>query len=348
MNFNYKKYSELNDNFVMTYAGFSSHLMIDIMTGHSRFDPMPPSALLEQFYNGKFTRGAKPPSPETEFREEIVGIMGEVIEYLHGLGAIKEKTGFTFHDIGCGYGAGVWAMQKLGAKATGNEMNRDWVEQANQVLHGSISARPLDEVLDNLGYTVDVFLCTHVLEHLADPLWHLKQISKNMSDSGVAYICVPNSHNLLTLIGGRRNDKLFQFPMHLQYFTPKSLAAMLRESGLEPVQGNTRTLEETDSYGRWPIEALFGLEPNMAVDQAAWNHAQCQNFLGGEIFMLATKHVHPTARRNPNLDSEIERAFKFFNAAREGIQAYKMNSTKEHAFTKVFRFFRKLRKLVSA
>lgn len=86
----------------------------------------------------------------------------------------------------------------------------------------------------------------------------------------------------------------------------------------------------------------------MAVDQAAWNHAQCQNFLGGEIFMLATKHVHPTARRNPNLDQEIERAFKFFNAVREGIRAYEMNSTKEHAFTKVFRFFRKLRKLVSA
>lgn len=194
--------------------------------------------------------------------------------------------------------------------ATGNEVNAAWVDAANPHCRGALSAEPLEDVLAKLGYEVDLFFSSHVLEHVADPDRILALIARHLSARGVAYLCVPNAHSLRAMIGGRRNDSFYQFPMHLNYFTPKSLCAMLRAVGLRAIQIETRVLDEVAPDGRSPIDRLMRIPPNMQVDYAAWGDAACANLLGGGLFVLAARHDNTAARRAPDLERKVELAFR--------------------------------------
>jgi 2-polyprenyl-3-methyl-5-hydroxy-6-metoxy-1,4-benzoquinol methylase len=306
-------YTEGADDFLMEFEGFRSSLIVNPVNGHSKFHPMPTPAVLDHFYDGTFSRSAQEPTPDTEFTQEVLHAMQNVIAHMRTLGAIAGEN-FTFHDVGCGYGAGVWAMQKLGAKATGNEANRVWIDQVNGLLDNALTAAPLDKALADLPYKIDFFFCAHVLEHLPNPLWHLKQIAKHISDDGVAYLCMPNAHNFSSLLGGRRCDSAFHFPMHLQYFSPRSLYDLIIEAGLEPLIGNTRLLNEQGRNGAWPIQEALDAGEVLPVDINAWNEAQCRNWLGSELFMVAAKPDNPRLKRNKALRQEVDNAYDFFAA----------------------------------
>lgn len=307
-------YREWHDRFVEHYEGFSSRLHVDEATGHGRFEPMPDAALLDRFYNGSFTRSDSPPTPQAEFTPEVIDIVTGMCDYVREITGLPET--FTYHDVGCGFGAGVWAAQQLGLQATGNEANRTWVEAANPHCRGALSAEPLEQVLAGLGHQVDVFFSSHVLEHVADPGSILALMAQHISSRGVAYLCMPNTHSLRAMLGGRRGDPAYQFPMHLNYFTPRSLCVMLREVGLEPIQIETRALDEIASDGRSPLDCLMETPRPLQVDDEAWQEAVCANLLGGGLFVLATRPDNTTARRDPDLDRKVELAFERFAAAR--------------------------------
>lgn len=277
-------------DFAETYSGFSSHLIIDPNTGHMRFDPMPPRALLDDYYNGTFTRSEDQPTPEREFTQQILEIMRGLKSYLQDTGGLEE--GFSFHDVGCGFGASVWSMLQLGVRATGNEVNRSWIDAANPHCGGKLSAEPLDHVLSALSYRVDAFFCAHVLEHVTDPLSLLKLMAKHMSDEGVAYLCMPNIHSVRTIRRGIRDSGAYAFPMHLNYFTPKSLVAMVRQAGLEPVQIETRSMFED------------GATPQ-----------DCEELRGWELFMLAVKPGNTLANRQGDIDQKCAEAYRYFNCS---------------------------------
>jgi SAM-dependent methyltransferase len=283
----FEPYQESNDEFIESYDQFTSRLVIDPASGHMRFDPTPSGELLGRYYNGTFVRSEDEPSPEKEFNPQLVETIRGLKGYLQEVGGLGE--GFTYHDVGCGFGASVWAMRRLGVRATGNEANQKWVDAANPHCSGSLSAEPLDRVLAALPYTIDAFFCAHVLEHVPDPLRQLELMAQHMSPDGVAYLCMPNIHNLRTLRRGVRDSAAYFFPMHLNYFTPKSLAAMLSVVGLEPVQLETRTM----------------------FDDGATSE-DCQRLLGWELFMLAAKPGNTRVKRQADIADRCEQAFQSF------------------------------------
>jgi 2-polyprenyl-3-methyl-5-hydroxy-6-metoxy-1,4-benzoquinol methylase len=280
-------YQESNDEFIETYDCFTSRLVVDRSTGHMRFDPTPSRELLGRYYNGTFVRSEDEPTPEKEFNPHILETIRGLKSYLQSVGDLAE--GFTFHDVGCGFGASVWAMRKMGVRATGNEANQKWVDAANPHCGGGVSAEPLDRVLAALPYKVDAFFCAHVLEHVPDPLWQLGQMARHMSDNGVAYLCMPNIHNLRTLRRGVRDSAAYFFPVHLNYFTPKSLAAMLSHVGLEAVQLETRSMFDD------------GAAPE-----------DCRSLLGWELFMLAAKPSNIRVKRQADIADRCEKALQSF------------------------------------
>jgi 2-polyprenyl-3-methyl-5-hydroxy-6-metoxy-1,4-benzoquinol methylase len=282
-----RPYRERTDNFYERFEDFSSQLIADTETGHLKFDPMPPDDLLYRFYNGTFTREELLPTPEKEFNAKVFDGMTLLKKYFIEIAGFQDD--FTFHDVGCGFGGMVWAAHKLGIRASGNEANRAWVDAANLHCNGTLSAEPLEQCLSKLPYKIDGFFCAHVLEHLPDPLTTLKLMAKYMSDEGAAYICLPNIHNTRTLRCGMRNHGCFGFPVHLHYFTPKSLVAMIREAGLEPVQVETRSMFD---------------------DRAT--KEDCDNLHAWEVFMLAVKPGNTKAKRHADLDIKCEAAFRSF------------------------------------
>jgi SAM-dependent methyltransferase len=273
-----------------SYNSFVSQLMVNPATGHKRFLPSPPVEVLESYYNGSFSRGTEPPTPENEFTPQILESMRGLDRFLRARGGFEGP--FRYHDIGCGFGASVWAMQQLGNRASGNEANKQWIDIANPHCMNQLTHLPLQDYLRTVPETIDVFFSAHVLEHLPDPLEVMHAVSRHMSEDGLFYICVPNIHSKVARDYGVRNqdkDTSYSFPMHLNYFTPKSMFYMLRYSGLEPFVVNTRSLFEDG-----------------ASDE------DCSQLLGFELFMLAGRPGNVLAKRDAAVEERCNEAYERF------------------------------------
>ena len=303
-NLKFEKYYELTEYFQAEYNGFKSSLFESRSTGHLQYYPMPENQILEDYYNGVFTRSAAKPTTSSEFKPELLNVTRGVKNYINSVAGLSE---FNVHDIGCGFGAGVWAWQQIGVSASGNEANKEWVDIANPACNYQLFSDSLDEALKKLDKKIDLFFCAHVLEHLADPLQVLITVEKNLSENGVVYIVVPNNHSHRCLIKGRYDGMDFltldgkpNFPMHLNFFTPLSLISMLRTAGLEAIQIETRPLDELP-------------EKNIS---ATWREDVKNNLLGGELFVLACKPENTLAKRNKLVEIIAKDAYNvFFNTS---------------------------------
>jgi SAM-dependent methyltransferase len=237
--------------------GVSYALSFDPETGHGSFQPTPSAEALDRFYNGAFTRSATPPTPESEYRpallDEFRWVLGQVEQY--GL------TGrLRFHDNGCGFGAGVWAMQQLGHNASGNEINRDWVERANPHCQGRLLTGSIEAVQPNLD-PIDMMFCAHVLEHLADPMAALRAMAAALQPGGLLWMGLPNAASYQARRYGVEVTPAYDFPMHLQLFTPLSLLDHVARAGLEPLFLETRALMEPEGGPPLPLR-LKAMEGN--------------------------------------------------------------------------------------
>jgi hypothetical protein len=92
----------------------------------------------------------------------------------------------------------------------------------------------------------------HSLEHHPFPLEALKTLRSFLADEGVLAIWVPNANFLPTQRRGLASDPGFVFPMHLHYFTPRSMAVLLELAGFTPLEIATT--------------GNLSFQPNMAED----------------------------------------------------------------------------------
>jgi SAM-dependent methyltransferase len=279
-----------NSGYQFSFDGVDSILMRNPDTGHWRFTPPPREALLEKYYNATFTRSTQSPSVESEFTQEILNKLRGLDSYLRTKGGFKGA--YTFHDIGCGFGASVWAMQQFGNIATGNEANVEWVNKANLHCNGKLTAERIEDFLPKLNYTIDVFFTAHVLEHLIDPYTTIQTVSRFISKDGLLYICVPNAQCKPVSKKGILDPSYSHccnFPMHLNYFTPKSMFYMLRQAGLDAIEVGTRSLFHDDA------------SPD-----------DCLNLLGFELFMLASPRSPKTIDAAISTEHKCNSAYQRF------------------------------------
>ena len=305
----YYPYNEGSDNFVEIYRGFESRIHVDPSTGHSRFLPTPPSELLTQFYASDYLpRDLATIAPE--FSQPVIDTAVGLQKLAREISSFGSR--FRTHDIGCGSGRLVWAFQQSGCPATGNEASVEACEAGNTFCNGALSPAPLAEVLAAIGEQVDFFTSMHVLEHLQHPEETLRTVKKHLSQNGLCYFVVPNGHSLQALMGGRRADPDYGFPVHLHYFTPKSFVTMLAEAGLEAVGVETMAIPHLEK--RHAMSAIFG-EADM-VDSGQWTEAINANLLGYELRLIVAHPENSSVKRDPNLMNRVDRACSFFMNAR--------------------------------
>ncbi|MFH1780351.1 MAG: class I SAM-dependent methyltransferase [Candidatus Micrarchaeota archaeon] len=79
----------------------------------------------------------------------------------------------------------------------------------------------------------DVVTLWDVLEHVPDPSATLKEINRILKPGGMVFINYPNYGSSLSKISGRR--WWFLLSIHLYYFTPKTISAILEKTGFKPV-----------------------------------------------------------------------------------------------------------------
>ena len=154
-------------------------------------------------------------------------------------------------DVGCGSGAHMKRLGLLGWRVEGVEPDIKAAEAARSrgllVHHGDMLSAKLDTAAYDAAYL------THVLEHLARPIDHLRQVRRVLRRGAQITTITPNAGSLGHLIFGRRWRGL-EPPRHLHIFTQRSLLCLLSSAGFVDVnvRSSARCADETFAGSSFP------------------------------------------------------------------------------------------------
>jgi len=165
---------------------------------------------------------------------------GRELTFRKHLAALEKYTGpgngRSLLDVGAYIGVFVEVAAAAGWDACGIEPSSWAVEQAQKrglrVVQGTQDAQELN------GQQFDVVTMWDVIEHLADPAAELQKSYRLLQPGGWLALHTMNIESVTARLLGRRWPWLMD--MHLYYFSQKTLAAMLQDSGYELVWSGTQ------------------------------------------------------------------------------------------------------------
>jgi 2-polyprenyl-3-methyl-5-hydroxy-6-metoxy-1,4-benzoquinol methylase len=101
----------------------------------------------------------------------------------------------TLLDIGCGNGDFLITAKLMGYSVYGIEIDLQAFTAASKrglnVWHGSY------EILDNINIKFDYIVCSHVVEHVHNPLHFLNMVSKSTKSSSMLMLSWPNPNSIV-------------------------------------------------------------------------------------------------------------------------------------------------------
>lgn len=148
-------------------------------------------------------------------------------------------------DVGCGDGKIARVLKEKGCAVVGIEVDPAKAHAAShyaRVFVGDAEDPATIDQIRQLGIRFDCILCSHVLEHLKNPLRVLRNLTELCNpEGGFFVIALPNVAYWkvrLHLCMGRweYQDEGILDRTHLRFFTFHSALDLLRESGLQIVR----------------------------------------------------------------------------------------------------------------
>lgn len=150
------------------------------------------------------------------------------------------STGGRLLDVGAAAGAFVYEAESAGFDACGIEPVPGFAHMAREHFGVSVTEGTLADVpLPDAHYqTITLW---HVLEHLPDPVRHLRKVANALSDGGIVAIEVPNAGSAIAAKMGGAWASL-EPDVHVNQFTPQSLRAALDAAKLIVLDVHTSTI----------------------------------------------------------------------------------------------------------
>jgi len=112
-----------------------------------------------------------------------------------GLAQMAQSTKGLLIDVGCGNGDKLRLAQQLGWRGVGIEMDAAAVQAA--VAQGLNVVQGGYELLARYTGQADCVVCSHVLEHVHQPLGFLRLLLESLKPQGVLLLSVPNASSVL-------------------------------------------------------------------------------------------------------------------------------------------------------
>jgi SAM-dependent methyltransferase len=160
---------------------------------------------------------------------------GRLVRELHRLNnaiRLRELGGLEpgrLLDVGCGKGRFLAAAGAAGWDVLGIEFAPASAEAARATYGVDVMVGDFLELDVEDGF--DAITMWHVLEHLPDPAAAVARAANLLRPGGRLVVSVPNVESLQARIGGERWFHL-DLPRHLFHFSPRSLTALVRRTGL--------------------------------------------------------------------------------------------------------------------
>ncbi|MDR2521566.1 MAG: class I SAM-dependent methyltransferase, partial [Spirochaetaceae bacterium] len=131
-------------------------------------------------------------------------------------------------DIGCATGALLAALRERGWEVCGVEVSAAQAAYARSERGLAVHTGSLEEAAFASG-AFDVVLASHVIEHVADPLAFVWEVSQVLSGGGYFFVTTPNIAGFQArLFGSRWRSAIFD---HLYLFSKKTLRVLLEICG---------------------------------------------------------------------------------------------------------------------
>jgi 2-polyprenyl-3-methyl-5-hydroxy-6-metoxy-1,4-benzoquinol methylase len=199
-------------------------------------------------------------------------------------------------DIGCGFGESLGYHRARGCDVYGVEADEN-----------------IRRVADKFGFNVQVGLfdpgnyapdffdyvtMDQVIEHVTDPISTMKGVASVLKLGGTAVLSTPNANGWGAKLFGRRWIN-WHAPYHLQFFSPKSMAAAAEQAGMVIERFKTITSSEWLFY-QW-IHLLT--RPPMGKPSVFWSPRETRG-LGVKLIFAVMLAIHYT-----KINHLITRAF---------------------------------------
>lgn len=213
--------------------------------GHMQLDPMPAAEVLENAYADAASDAYL--AEEAGQRETARRALERIELYAPHRGALL--------DLGCWVGFLLAEARDRGWRAVGVEPSEFASAYARRrlgldVITGEVmsAALPAGEF--------DAVAMGDVIEHLIDPGAALRRIRALSRPGGVLWVALPDAGSRVARRLGRRWWSVL--PTHVQYFTRRSIATLLRRNGFEPLEMSTAPKAFTVGYY---LERIGGYSP---------------------------------------------------------------------------------------
>ncbi|MBC7600433.1 MAG: class I SAM-dependent methyltransferase [Polaromonas sp.] len=180
-------------------------------------------------------------------RLHLPALMGGVVDRISRrivvpFGAVELASGprGRFLDVGCGSGQMVKLAGQLGREAKGLEMDPLDVKTARQ---GGLNIRQgTSEQLVNYENELNAILCSHVLEHVHEPLAMLSQLKRALRPGGLLLMTLPNAPSALRCHFGP-DWRGLEAHRHLAIPSEPELVRLLRALGFSVISHADNRLE---------------------------------------------------------------------------------------------------------
>jgi 2-polyprenyl-3-methyl-5-hydroxy-6-metoxy-1,4-benzoquinol methylase len=129
-------------------------------------------------------------------------------------------------DVGCGSGKILAMAKQLGWEATGVEFDLEAVAKART--EGLVILEGDYRILQNDDRQYDLVICSHVIEHVDDPMLLLDLLADAVTDGGALALAFPNAQSLL-----RKHYKGhwrgYEAPRHLSIPSADKIESVLKQ-----------------------------------------------------------------------------------------------------------------------
>ena len=137
--------------------------------------------------------------------------------------------GGTLLDIGCGAGGYLSAMKALGWRVMGIDPS----PQAARIARENYEVPVKVGTLETSGVSdrsIAVVTMVHAIEHVSNPLAHLRECHRVLQDGGRLVLTTPNMAGLMSRLF-KEDWMALEPPRHLWLFTPNTLQACVERAG---------------------------------------------------------------------------------------------------------------------
>lgn len=180
---------------------------------------IPTSEELENFYGGENYNRTNYLSPITVHRYQ------ELLDDFE-----KYRKTNKILDVGAGCGFLLEIALKRGWEVYGTELTEDAVHHCSEkgisMRKGNLKDAAFDEGM------FDVITSIEVIEHINNPTELVPEMNRILRKGGKTYLTTPNFNAVLRYRLKSKYD-VISFPLHLCYYTPKTLRKIFENNGFE-------------------------------------------------------------------------------------------------------------------